>query len=83
MKLVPEHIQRKKYPHIWAFDRQTERAVRECLMSECMGWEFAELFQGKTEDELEELAKSLAFESCIKRNGLNNILQEDGRRPTK
>jgi hypothetical protein len=54
--------------------------VRETLLSEYLGWEFAELFKGKTEEELEELARSFAFENCIKRDGLNKILQEDGRR---
>lgn len=82
-KMVPEQIQKKKYPHIWTFDRQIARAVRGCLMSEYLGWEFAELFEGKTEAELEELAKSFAFENCIKRDGLNRILQEDGRKPAR
>lgn len=54
--------------------------MRETLLSEYLGWEFADLFAGKTEEELEELAKSFAFENCIKRDGLNKILQEDGRR---
>ena len=39
--------------------------------------------EGKTEDEFEELAKSFAFENCTKIDRLNNILQEDGRRPKK
>ncbi len=38
-------------------------------MSEYLGWEFAELFKGKSEDELEELAKSFAFENCVERDG--------------
>ncbi|XP_014551205.1 glycoside hydrolase family 5 protein [Bipolaris victoriae FI3] len=78
--MVPEHLQKKMYPNTWIFDRQVERAVREGLMSEYLGWEFADLFEGKTEEELEELAKSFAFENCIKRDGLNMILQEDGRK---
>ncbi|KAH7558303.1 putative cellulase [Bipolaris maydis] len=79
-KMIPEHLQKKMYPNTWTFDRQVERAVREGLMSEYLGWEFAELFKGKTEEDLEELAKSFAFENCIKRDGLNMILQEDGRK---
>lgn len=75
--MVPEHLQDKKYPKIWTFDRQVERVVRECLLSEYMGWEFAELFKGKTEEELEELARSFRFEACVKRTGLNNVLRED------
>jgi hypothetical protein len=79
-KMVPEHLQSKKYPFIWDFQRHVERVVRETLMSEYLGWEFAELFAGKNEEELEGLARSFAFENCVRREGLNAILQEDGRR---
>ncbi|KAF9878857.1 glucan -beta-glucosidase [Colletotrichum karsti] len=74
---LPEHLHKKKYPKTWTFDRQVERVVRECLMSEYHGWEFAELFKGKTEAELEELAASFALENCVKRNQLNQILTAD------
>jgi hypothetical protein len=53
--------------------------VREALMSEYLGWEFAELFEGKSEEESEELAKSFSFENCVKRDGLNVILQADAQ----
>ncbi|KAH7410518.1 glycoside hydrolase superfamily [Phaeosphaeria sp. MPI-PUGE-AT-0046c] len=76
-KMVLEHLQKKRYPFIWDFQRHVERVVRETLMSEYLGWEFAELFVDKSEDELEELAKSLSFENCVKRDGLNVILQAD------
>jgi aryl-phospho-beta-D-glucosidase BglC (GH1 family) len=79
-KMVPEHLQTKKYPFIWDFGRHVERVVRETLMSEYLGWEFAELFEGKSEEELEELAASFSFEKCVKRDGLNIILQRDGQR---
>ena len=76
-KMIPEHWQKRKYPHIWTFDRQVERVVRECLMSEYLGWEMAELFEGKTEADLDELAKSFLFENCVKREGLNEALRRD------
>jgi hypothetical protein len=79
-KMVPEHLQTKKYPFIWDFGRHVERVVRETLMSEYLGWEFAELFEGKSEEELEELAASFSFEKCVKRDGLNIILQRNGQR---
>ena len=41
------------------------------------GWEFAELFRGKTEDELEELAASFALKNCKTRDRLNEYLRED------
>lgn len=77
--MVPEHLRRKKYPKTWTFDRQVERVVRECLMSEYLGWELAEAFAGKTEDELEELAASFALDKCLRRDELNWILQLDTR----
>ena len=33
-KMIPSHLQKKKYPPVWTFERQVERAVRECLVSE-------------------------------------------------
>ncbi|KAF7590932.1 hypothetical protein BBP40_002238 [Aspergillus hancockii] len=29
---VPAHLQKRKYPPVWTFDRQVERMVRECLL---------------------------------------------------
>ncbi|KAK2037338.1 glucan 1,3-beta-glucosidase [Colletotrichum somersetense] len=74
---VPEHLRRKKYPRVWTFDRHAERVVRECLVSEYAGWEFAELFRGKMEAELEELAASFALGNCRTRDMLNQYLSED------
>ncbi|KLU90851.1 hypothetical protein MAPG_09376 [Magnaporthiopsis poae ATCC 64411] len=74
---IPAHLLKKKYPNVWTFDRQIERAVREMLMSEYLGHEMAELFRGKTEAELEELAASFALEKCVKRDELNQVLRDD------
>ncbi|WYZ36819.1 hypothetical protein EsH8_II_000325 [Colletotrichum jinshuiense] len=76
-EMIPEHLLKKKYPKVWTFDRQVERVVRECLLSEYAGWEFAELFKGKTEAELEELAASFALENCKTRDQLNDYLRDD------
>lgn len=75
--MVPQSLHKKKYPPTWTFDRQVERTVRESLLSEYLVWEFAELFQGKSKEELEELAKSFAFENCVKREKLNALLIRD------
>ncbi|KAF7554979.1 hypothetical protein G7Z17_g2503 [Cylindrodendrum hubeiense] len=75
--MVLPKYQEAKYPKIWTFERQFERVVRECLLSEYVGWEMAELFRGKTEEELEELAASFSLEKCKMRDGLNKILAED------
>lgn len=76
-KEIPDHLLKKKYPNVWTFDRQVERSVREMLLSEYHGWEMAELFRGKTEAELEELASSFSLEKCVLRDELNQILKED------
>ncbi|KAH7368175.1 glucan 1,3-beta-glucosidase [Plectosphaerella cucumerina] len=76
---IPEHLLKKKYPKIWTFDRQVERTVREVLLSEYHGWEMAELFAGKTKDELEALAASFALENCLTRDQLNENLREDAQ----
>jgi hypothetical protein len=78
-EMVPEHLRNKKYPSTWTFERQVERQVRECLLSEYLGWEMAELFRGKTEEELDALAASFRFENCVVREELNLILQGDAR----
>lgn len=65
------------YPNVWSFDRQFERVIRECLLLEYLGKEFAELFTSKTYEELDELAASFRFENCVPREGLNAILRAD------
>jgi aryl-phospho-beta-D-glucosidase BglC (GH1 family) len=82
-EMVPEHLQNSKYPPTWSFDRQVERVVRECLMSEYLGKEFAELFAGKSFEEIDELAASFKFENCVKRDGLNEALRADAARSLK
>ncbi|KAJ1325301.1 cellulase family glycosylhydrolase [Microdochium nivale] len=77
---IPAHLREKKYPQIWTFDRQVVRVVRESLVSEYLGWEMAELFRGKTEDELEELAASFALRNCKTRDELNDALRADAAR---
>ncbi|KAK7423540.1 hypothetical protein QQX98_000998 [Neonectria punicea] len=76
-EMVMEKYQNTKYPKIWTFERQFERVVRECLLSEYVGWDMAELFRDKTEAELEELAASFALGNCKMRDGLNDILKLD------
>lgn len=75
--MIPEHLHKKKYPKTWTFERQVERLIREGLLSEYLGWEFAELFGDKTESELDDLAASFKLENCVRRQGLNDILRAD------
>ena len=48
-------------------------------MSEYLGWEMAELFRGKSEAELDELAGSFKLENCVVREELNEILRIDAQ----
>ncbi|KAF2016310.1 glycoside hydrolase family 5 protein [Aaosphaeria arxii CBS 175.79] len=77
---VPEHLHNKKYPSpLWTIERHVERVVRETLLSEYLGWEMAEYFDGKSEEELDELAASYKFENCKVRDELNAALSEDAK----
>ena len=46
-------------------------------MSEYLGWEMAELFRGKSMEELDELAASFKLEQCVAREELSDILRRD------
>jgi hypothetical protein len=79
-EMVPEHLHDIKYPHHWSIDRQFERVIRECLLSDYLSLEFAELFTGKSEEELDELAASFKFENCVTRDTLTHLLQADAEK---
>jgi hypothetical protein len=64
------------YPFIWGVDRHIERAVLETFLSDSLQGEFAELFRGKSFEELDALAKSFSFENYVQREGLNKIMAE-------
>lgn len=81
-EMVPEHLRLKRYPSPqWSFERHVERSVRECLLSEYLGWEMAELFAGKSMEELDELAGSFKFENCVFQRRVE--LDFESRRQTK
>ncbi|OAL52055.1 glycoside hydrolase, family 5 [Pyrenochaeta sp. DS3sAY3a] len=81
---VPQHLHNKKYPSpLWTIERHFERVIRETLLSEYLGMECAEYFQGKSESELDELAASFKFENCVVQDALNTILSEDARKSEK
>ena len=67
------------YPTPWATERQVLRATLQTLVARSFDAEFAELFRGKSEEELDELARSFAFERCLKREGLNRIMMEHAK----
>ncbi|KAK9471180.1 glycoside hydrolase superfamily [Dipodascopsis tothii] len=74
---IPERFHKAMYPPIWDLKRQLTRVSREILLSSYLSMEYAELFDGKSEAELDELAASFKIDSCIKRDLLNQYLSED------
>ncbi|KAH7121294.1 cellulase [Dendryphion nanum] len=77
---IPEHLQNRIYPSpLWTVERHVERVVRETLLSEYLGMEMAEYFEGKSEKELDELARAFKFEECKVRDDLNRVLSDDAK----
>ncbi|EKM51308.1 glycoside hydrolase family 5 protein [Phanerochaete carnosa HHB-10118-sp] len=77
---VPEEAHRRLYPYpVWTLEGRVERIARCMLLGEFLVKEWAEHFVGKTEEELDELAKSFLFENCLKREGLNKVLTEHAK----
>ena len=76
LSVVPEQYQ-NIYP--WSPARRLSRLTRDILVSEFLVKEWADHFVGKSEAELDELAKSFRFQNCVKREELNAILSADAR----
>ncbi|RMY47932.1 hypothetical protein D0863_15517 [Hortaea werneckii] len=72
---------KEQYPTPWATERQITRLVNQLWMARCLSDEFAELFRGMGEEELEECARSFHFESCLQRDGLNKALMAHAEAP--
>ncbi|KAL4866442.1 glycoside hydrolase superfamily [Aspergillus spectabilis] len=75
--MVDEKFHKGRYPKQWTFERQFERVIREMLLSEYVGWELAELFRGKTEEELESWLLRLRWGIVLLGRRLNEILRRD------
>ncbi|KAK1754449.1 glycoside hydrolase [Echria macrotheca] len=74
---IPEQFVNRRYPQVWKIEGHIHRVLRETLFSEIMCWEYASYFEGKTLEELDELAASFKLENCVRRDGLNEILTRD------
>ncbi|KDR73666.1 hypothetical protein GALMADRAFT_626014 [Galerina marginata CBS 339.88] len=74
---VADESKLKLYPPIWSVEERVTRISRTILVAEFMVNEWAEAFRGLDEPQLEELAKSFAFENCAEREGLNKALREN------
>lgn len=74
---VPEQF-RKLYPApVWKLSDRVGRLARNMLVAEFLVAEWAEHFRGKSEEELEEIAKSFAFANCKQRDALNKVLSDN------
>ncbi|KZT00001.1 glycoside hydrolase family 5 protein [Laetiporus sulphureus 93-53] len=74
---VPAEYQ-NLYPFpVWKFSDRVGRLARNILVSEFLVKPWAEHFRGKSEKELDEIAKSFSFDNCLRRDGLNRILTEN------
>lgn len=74
---TPSEAYRKLYPPLWSVEERVPRIARTILVSEFLVKEWADFFAGKSEEELDELAKSFLFENCVEREGLNQALREN------
>lgn len=68
-----------QYPTPWDLQKHVDRAVLQTFLADSLQNEFAELFKGKTEAELEELARSFHFDKCVQREGLNRIMSDHAK----
>ncbi|GIC87480.1 glycoside hydrolase family 5 protein [Aspergillus udagawae] len=66
----------KTYPTTWNTERHIRPAVMQTFVADSFSMEFAKHFENMSEDELEECAKSFAFENCVSRGELNRIMSE-------
>jgi len=74
---IPERFRDKIYPPHWKMEGHFHRVLREMLVSQLMTFEYASYFEGKTFEELEDLAASFKLGNCQRRDGLNDILRDD------
>ena len=70
---------KEQYPTPWATERQMLRQAFQTFVANSLSSEFAELFRGKSLQELDQLARSFAFEECVQREGLNRVLHEHAK----
>ncbi|KAH9940617.1 glycoside hydrolase [Amylocystis lapponica] len=72
----PEHQNLYPFP-VWKLSDRVGRLSRNILLAEFLVKEWAEHFRGKSEAEIDEIARSFHFEQCLHRDGLNKILTDN------
>lgn len=77
-EVVPSPDHQHLYPWpVWKLSDRIGRLARNILVAEFLVKPWAEHFRGKSEAELDEIAKSFLFENCLKREGLNKVLTDN------
>ena len=72
-EVKPEDQQLYPAP-VWKLTDRIGRLARNILLSEFFIKEWAEHFRGKTEAEIDEIARSFHFDNCLHRDLLNKVL---------
>ncbi|KAI0258886.1 glycoside hydrolase [Gloeopeniophorella convolvens] len=77
-EVPPEHRQLYPYP-LWTMEGRVGRIARTTLVAEFLVQEWADHFVGKSEEELDALARSFSFENCLHRDALNKVLTDNAQ----
>jgi aryl-phospho-beta-D-glucosidase BglC (GH1 family) len=77
-EIPQENLNLYPFP-VWKPSDRVGRLSRCILVAEYLVKEWAEHFRGKSEAELDEIAKSFKFENCLYRDGLNKILMDNAQ----
>jgi hypothetical protein len=75
MAEVPEENLNLYPAPVWKVTDRIARLSRNILVAEYLVKEWAQYFVGLSEAEIDEVAASFKFENCLKREGLNKVLQ--------
>ncbi len=75
-EVIPKEHHKALYPPIWTIKDYVQRVSRELVLSQYLGYEFADYFKDLSFDELDELAASFKFENVQQRSELNKILSD-------
>lgn len=67
------------YPQTAGTQGHLVRRIFTTYLAESLSDEFANLFRGMDEKELDALAHSFHFDECVQREGLNHMLKEHAR----
>ena len=78
-KEIPvEHQNLYPFP-VWKMSDRVGRLARNILVSEFFVRPWAEHFRGKSFEDIDAIAKSFSFDSCLRRDGLNKILTDNAK----